>query len=254
VAEALYDLIGDSYATSRREDPRLAALIREALGDAESVVNVGAGTGDYEPRDMRVVAVEPSRRMIEQRDSSRVPAQLGRAEALPLEDGAVDAAMAVLSDHHWTDRSAGLREMRRVARKRVVIVNSHPGLADLFWLTRDYLPAFHDLIPADLKEIDAWPRLLSEALGPVEMKPLLVPHDCVDGFYPAFWRRPQAYLQPELRANISVFHRLDGAVVRGGLERLQDDLASGAWHGRNTTLLGLSAADMGLRIVVAEIA
>lgn len=144
---ALYDSIGSTYSATRTEDQRFARAIRRALGDASSVVNVGAGTGDYEPADMDVTAVEPSASMIAQRASHRPQALLGSAERLPVEDQAADAALAVLTDHHWRDRDEGLREMRRVARKRVVLVNMDPGFADRFWLTRDYLPGFHDLIP-----------------------------------------------------------------------------------------------------------
>jgi ubiquinone/menaquinone biosynthesis C-methylase UbiE len=209
---SLYDEIGVTYSASRREDPRLAAAIRLAIGNATSLVNVGAGTGDYEPTDMEVVAIEPSTRMIEQRAPHRAPAIAASAEQLPLDDDSVDVALAVLSDHHWSDRARGLRELRRVARRRVVLVNADPSRTDLFWLTRDYLPSFVDLIPPRFRKTGTWESDLRETLdSAVRTDVLPVPHDCIDGFYQAYWRRPSAYLSSALRRNISVFHRLDAA-------------------------------------------
>jgi SAM-dependent methyltransferase len=147
MGEPLYNRIGCTYSTTRREDPRIADALRAALGDARTVLNVGAGSGAYEPADRDVIALEPSSVMIAQRPADGAPVIQGSAESIPLDDDSVDAAMAVISDHHWTNRSAGLREMRRVARDRVVILNSDPSLADAFWLTRDYLPGFLSLIP-----------------------------------------------------------------------------------------------------------
>jgi SAM-dependent methyltransferase len=250
---ALYDAIGATYSATRAEDPRIAAAIRRALGDSTSVVNVGAGTGNYEPADMAVIAVEPSQRMIDQRAPNRAPALLGAAERLPVEDRAADAALAVLSDHHWSDRHAGLCELRRVARRRVVVINADPLLADLFWLTRDYLPSFHDLVPACFTTPGAWRASLEAALGRVTVRPLPVPHDCRDGFYQAWWRRPEAYLSAEVRANTSVFQRLDPADVQHAIERLQADIASGAWARSNSRLLNRRELDVGLRIAVAEL-
>jgi SAM-dependent methyltransferase len=249
----LYDAIGGTYSGTRAEDPHIAAKIRSALGDATSVVNVGAGTGDYEPADMTVTAIEPSQRMIDQRGPSRAPALLGAAERLPVEDKVADAALSVLSDHHWGDRQAGLRELRRVARKRVVVINADPALADVFWLTKVYLPGFHDLIPEEFERRGAWEASLEAALGPVTVHVLPVPHDCRDGFYQAYWRRPAAYLSAEVRANISVFHRLDAAAVARAMEQLQADLASGAWARRNAEMLERGELDVGLRIAVAEL-
>ena len=118
---ARYDAIGQGYAATRREDPRIAALVHAALGDARTVVNVGAGTGSYEPRDRDVIAVEPSGVMIAQRDPALpVPIRSG-AYPLPLGDRSVDAAMAILTIHHWDDdRRRGVEELRRVARGPVV--------------------------------------------------------------------------------------------------------------------------------------
>jgi SAM-dependent methyltransferase len=251
----LYDRIGSTYAATRVPDPRLDAAIRDAIsGDVRTLVNVGAGTGAYEPSDLDVVAVEPSAAMTAQRaprENVRVVA--AAAERLPLADGGVDVALTVLSDHHWPDRAAGLRELARVAARRVVLVNAEPDAADAFWLTREYLPAFHDLVPAPYRrQPGLWRRELRELLGTdaVAFTPLPVPHDCTDGFYAAYWRRPHAYLDPVVRDNISVFRRLahDDAIAR-----LADDLDTGAWHARHEQLLQQETLDAGLRIVVAEL-
>ena len=248
-----YDEIGRGYQTRRRPDPRIARAIRAALGDAASVVNVGAGAGSYEPADLRVVAVEPSREMIGQRSPGAAPAVQAAAEALPFPVDAFDAALAVLTLHHWRDRAAGLAELRRVSRRRVVILNWDPVGRDAFWLTREYLPA--------VVELDAmlFPTVaeLEAALGPVRAAPVPVPHDCVDGFLGAYWRRPEAYLDAGIRSAMSTFVRLAPAAaasVTAGLTRLADDLATGRWEARFGHLRAQAEADLGYRLVVAECA
>jgi SAM-dependent methyltransferase len=246
---ALYDAIGRTYAAYRRPDPRIAAAIDAALGDARSVVNVGAGAGSYEPVGREVLAVEPSQTMIGQRPAQAAPCLLGSAEALPLETGSFDAAMAVLSIHHWTDAEAGLREMARVARKRIVLLTWIPD-ADPFWLTRDYFPeiAAHDrtIFPcaADLM------ALLDRVAGPARMTPAPIPHDCIDGLLGAYWRRPEAYLDPDRRSVMSSFARIDAAL---GLESLRADLQSGRWAERNRRLMAFDALDLGYRVVRCEL-
>jgi SAM-dependent methyltransferase len=245
---ALYDRLGVTYTATRREDPRLASAIHAALGDAVTVVNVGAGAGSYEPRDRRVVAIEPSRVMIAQRPADAAPAIVATAEDLPLVDDGVDAAMAVLSDHHWPDRARGLAEMRRVARRRAVVFQHDPPVASDFWLVRDYLPTF-------LRRMSG--RRLADMmrpLGDVELRPVPIPHDCRDGFLGAFWRRPEAYLDPEVRAGISVFALLPEDEVASAIDALRADLRSGAWARRNAGILEREELDLGFRVVVAEYA
>ena len=240
---ALYDRLGVTYTATRREDPRLAAAIHGALGDAVTVVNVGAGTGSYEPRDRRVVAIEPSRVMIAQRARDAAPAIVANAEDLPLADDSVDAAMAVLTDHHWPDRSRGLAEMRRA-----VVFQHDPSVAADFWLARDYLPTFlRRLRGKRLADMMA-------PLGDVEMRPVPIPHDCRDGFLGAFWRRPDAYLDREVRAGISVFALLPEDEVSAAVDALRADLRSGAWARRNAGILEREELDLGFRVVVAEYA
>ncbi|MGO9497185.1 MAG: class I SAM-dependent methyltransferase [Solirubrobacteraceae bacterium] len=179
----LYDTIGRTYTGTRRSDPRIASAIWAALGDAATVLNVGAGAGAYEPPGREVLALEPSDVMIAQRPPGSAPVVRGRAEELPFEDGAFDAVMAVLSDHHWTDRRRGFAELRRVARERVVLFNANPGEAELFWLTTEYLPEFFELIPSRYRGPGAWEAELRTSLGSARLTPVPIPHDCTDGFY-----------------------------------------------------------------------
>jgi SAM-dependent methyltransferase len=248
----LYDTIGRTYTTTRRPDPRIATAIWQALGDARTVLNVGAGAGAYEPADREVVALEPSPVMIAQRPPGAAPVVRGRAEELPFEDDAFDAVMAVLSDHHWTDRPRGFRELRRVARDRVVLFNANPREADLFWLTTEYLPEFLDVIPPQYRQAGTWESELRAALGRVHIVPVPVAHDCSDGFYGAFWRRPDAYLDPGVRAGISVFSQVSSAAVDRAIDALGADLDTGRWHQRHRGLLGLSELHLGYYVIVAE--
>lgn len=245
---ALYDAIGQTYARKRQPDPRIAARLADALGHARTVLNVGAGSGSYEPADRQVVAVEPSAVMVAQRPAGAAPAVRARAEALPFAERSFDAVQAILTLHHWTDRPRGLAECARVARERVVLLTWDPD-ADAFWLVREYLPV---LAEADRRQ---FPRMTAyaEAFGPharVEIAAVPVPRDCVDGFFGAYWARPDAYLDPAVRAGISSFS-LPGCDE--GLERLRRDLASGAWHARHGELLQVDALDLGYRLVVAHL-
>ena len=240
---ALYDRIGRSYVATRGEDPRIAARIHAALGDAHTVLNVGAGAGAYEPRDRDVTAVEPSPVMRAQRPPGAAPCIDARAEALPFGDGTFDATMAVLSDHHWSDRLGGLRELRRVGR-RAVVFQWDPSYADSFWLIRDHLRSFRDL-QASFGELE-------EALGATRQEVVPIAHDCRDGFLMAYWRRPEAYLDPAVRANISVFALLPAAEVDAMVDALRADLRSGEWERRNADLLARDEHDFGYRLLVAE--
>jgi SAM-dependent methyltransferase len=242
----LYDRIGEGYTTTRRADPRIAARIEAALGDARTVLNVGAGTGNYEPPDREVTAVEPSETMIAQRPAGSAPVVRATAESLPFADSSFDAAMAVLSDHHWTDRCAGLRELRRVAR-RAVVFTFDPAYVDALWLVPDYLPGFRSLPGMTIADLAA-------CLGGADVEAVPVPHDCADGFMGAWWRRPEAYLDARVRASISVFARLSAAEVEDCVARLAQDLAAGAWHARHGDLLALEELDLGYRLLVAPAA
>jgi SAM-dependent methyltransferase len=252
--DVIYDTIGRGYAHTRREEPRIAQAIVRALGDARSVVNVGAGAGSYEPRDREVLAVEPSDVMIAQRPRGSARVVRGRAEELPLPDDCCDAAMAILSDHHWEDRPAGLREMRRVARRRVVIFNADPAEADRLWVTREYLPEFEGLIPGRFRSAGEWQEELGELLpGRQSVERVPIPHDCRDGFYGAWWRHPEAYLDPRVRAGISFFAQLPRPAVNAAIARLRADLESGAWQRRHADLLELEELDLGYKVLTIEL-
>lgn len=241
---SLYDSIGQGYTAVRRPDPRIAARIWAALGDARTVVNVGAGAGSYEPEDLDVVAVEPSEVMIAQRPVGAAPVVRAVAEELPFEDDSFDAAMAVLSDHHWPDRARGIAEMRRVAR-RVVILTFDPATTHDSWLVREYLPCFADVV-TDAFRLEE----IVEYMGGARVEPVPVPHDCTDGFFHAYWRRPQAYLDPHVRAGISAFAHMDERCVEEGLGRLRADLESGDWERSHANLLQFDELDRGYRLLV----
>jgi SAM-dependent methyltransferase len=240
----LYDSIGRGYTAVRREDPRIAARIRAALGDARTVVNVGAGAGAYEPEELDVTAVEPSDVMIAQRPPGSARVVKARAEELPFEDDSFDAAMAVLSDHHWDDHAQGLAELRRVAR-RVVLFTWEPATGRRTWLIREYFPCFEELVPQGYRL-----EMTVEGLGGGRIEPVPIPHDCLDGFFHAYWRRPHAYLDPGVRAGISAFARMEASCMEEGLARLSADLESGAWKRRHADLLELDELDAGYRLVI----
>jgi len=240
----LYDAIGVGYRDFRRPDPRLEAAITRALNQAETVVNVGAGTGSYEPSDRSVVAVEPAMTMIRQRRPGSAPVVLASATELPFRDHGFAAALAILTVHHWPDQARGLDEMARVARRRVVVVTWDPSTSG-FWLTDDYFPEIFEIDRPLFPSIEDFRK----ALGRVEVQPLPIPHDCVDGFLGAYWRRPYAYLDAGVRSAISTFAKLHD--VGRGLDRLRRDLEDGSWARRYGDLLDQPEIDLGYRIVIA---
>jgi SAM-dependent methyltransferase len=239
---AAYDRIGVAYSTTRRPDPRIRDAIWSALGGAATVINVGAGAGSYEPPET-VLAVEPSQVMIDQRPPGSAPAVRAGAERLPVPDGFAEAAMALLTVHHWSDVAAGIAELRRVAR-RIVILTWDQHVTERFWLSREYLP---QLSSYDRRAVTI--DSLLDLLGGGEVRPLPVPHDCSDGFLGAFWRRPQAYLDPTVRAGISTMAALE-PTLGPGLERLRGDLESGEWDRRHADLLQLDELDLGYRLLI----
>ena len=240
----LYDTIGTTYTATRRTEPRIAAQIWAALGNARTILNVGAGTGSYEPPDRQVLAVEPSAVMRSQRPPGAAPCLAATAEKLPFEDKSFDAAMAIATVHHWQHPIAGLREMRRVARHVVVFTYDLSGLSQ-FWLTRDYLPELPELLVSRPS--------LSEQAGAIgaRIEPVLIPWDCVDGFFEAYWRRPEAYLDEGVRRGISTWAKLGPEVEQKAVRSLREDLASGRWAERNRDLVTRDAADLGLRLLIA---
>jgi SAM-dependent methyltransferase len=242
----LYDKIGIGYGSYRRPDPRLAAAIMQALGALAPIVNVGAGTGSYEPADRRVVAVEPSMAMIRQRRDRTIPVVQASATHLPFHDATFAAALAVLTMHHWPERGRGLAELARVARHRLVIVTYDPA-ATGFWLVEDYFPDIWEVDRQILPPLEEFHRVV----GRVDVRPLPIPHDCTDGFLGAYWRRPSAYLDPGVRSAISTFAKIPN--IDAGLMRLRADLADGTWERRYGHLLHQTALDLGYRLVIVHL-
>lgn len=241
---ALYDTIGLDYAQLRRPDPRIAAVIDAALGDAKSVLNVGAGAGSYEPENRIITAVEPSAEMIAQRPPSDAILVQANAESLAFADDTFDAAMVSLTIHHWSDKPLGVAEMRRVTKGALVFLTYDPAFRD-FWLL-DYFPELATLDEGQMPPISDYEKWL----GNVTITLVPIPHDCSDGFLAAYWRRPAAYLEERVRASMSSFWKING--VEEGVARLKADLENGEWQGRFGGMLDLEQRDCGYRLVVAR--
>lgn len=244
-----YDEVGIGYAEFRRADPRIEARVWAALGDARSVVNVGAGSGSYEPRDREVIAVEPSPVMIAQRPDGAAPALEGVAEALPLEDQSVDAAMAALTIHHWNDLRSGLTEMRRVARKRIVLLTIDAKKNAEIWTLAEYFP---EAMRAEEEKMPSMHEL--EALLPgAKIEAVPMPSRCRDEFTSALWDRPELFLDPAVLRASSLWHSLPAGAIERGQARLRADLRSGRWDERHGHLRTLPELDIGLRLVCEEL-
>jgi SAM-dependent methyltransferase len=246
-AAPLYDDLGRTYSATRREDPRVAAQIWAALGVGRSLLNVGAGTGSYEPTDRMVVALEPSLQMIGQRAQRTRRVVQGNAEQLPFADGAFDASLAVFTVHHWTDREAGLGELRRVSKRQVVLF-FEPLEVHQFWAL-DY---FEEAKALPSEQNAPSERLLRALLPVREVQAVLVPRDCVDGFGAAYWARPEAYLDPAVQAGMSWMALLPAAALGRGTDRLRRDLASGAWDAQHGHLRSTDSYAAGYRLAIAE--
>ena len=239
---ALYDSIGVNYFELRKPDLRIAKIIDKALGDAETILNVGAGTGSYEPVDRQLVAVEPSLEMIRKRSPGAAKVIQSSADELPFDGGYFEASMAILTVHHWPDKEAGLCEMRRVTRGRIVLLTFDPSQRP--WLT-DCLPELATMDEAQMPAMSDYERWS----GSVQIEPVPVPHDCSDGFLYAYWRRPEAYIDARIRSGSSSFWSIVNADE--GLRNLRRDIESGEWARRYADLLALGEYDAGYRLVTA---
>jgi len=247
---ARYDTIGQGYSQTRREDPRFRAQIHAALADVRTVLNVGAGAGAYEPRDRHVIAIEPSDVMAAQRSRDLAPAIRASAGSIPLRDGSVDAAMAILSVHHWDEeRERGVRELRRVARGPVVILTYDAGVSGAMWLMADYLP---EVAAMDLGIFPTRVQLADWLGDEVRVEKLPIPRDTPDWMLGSFWAHPERVLDANARAATSGFARMPAHVVDRVVSKLSHDLASGVWDQRYGHLRSLDAFDAGLRLVVAR--
>lgn len=244
--EVLYDKIGKGYSIGRREDPRIASDIFQFLIDADSILNIGAGAGSYEPSGKYLVAIEPSQKMISQRPINAAPVMQAFAESLPCSDKAFTHSMTVLSMHHWADRETAFKEIKRVTKKRFIAVTWNPD-SQPFWLTEDYFPEIHTI------DASIFPSLaeMKKQFSTVDFYPLNIPTDCIDGFTAAYWARPHAYLDPLVRSSMSTFSRISG--VESGLQKLAEDLGSGLWAKKYGYLTSREELDVGYGIAVCSI-
>jgi SAM-dependent methyltransferase len=242
-----YEQHGRAYARHRRADPRIAARIHAALGDARTVLNVGAGAGSYEPRDRWVLAVEPSATMRAQRPPDAAPAIDARAEALPFDDDTFDAAMACVTIHHWQPPQAGLKELRRVARGPVVVFTFELGALPAWQRTH-----LREGLVIERPRFPAIADVAAALGGAVRIEHIPTPGDCEDGFFEAFWRRPEALLDPAIRASQSMWTLLEPGVEDRIVARLDDALSSGAWDAEHGQLRDLDSLDGSLRLVISR--
>jgi SAM-dependent methyltransferase len=243
-----YERIGHRYARTRREDPRVAKQIHDALGSASPVVNVGAGAGSYEPRDRHVIAIEPSDVMAAQRPAELAPALRASAGDLPLRNQSVDAAMAILTIHHWdSEQERGVRELRRVARGPVVILTYDSPISNQMWLTADYLPEVANLDRQIFPSLDTLAGWLG---GHTVVEAVAVSRDTPDWTFGSFWAHPERVLDSNARHATSGFARLDPQVVQRVARAIKDDLQTGRWEQRYGHLRQLQALDVGLRLLV----
>ncbi|MHB8512824.1 MAG: class I SAM-dependent methyltransferase [Actinomycetota bacterium] len=244
---AFYDRIGESYRARRSSDPWIAAGIFSNLGDARSVINIGAGTGSYEPKDRFVLSVEPSVVMIAQRPVDSAPVVRAIAEALPFADQSFDAAMASLTIHHWSDPARGLQETSRVAPRRIIF-GFEPAMVAWFWLVQEYMPEIEELTVRNPST-----NLVANQLGGhVRIETVPIPSNCSDGFMCAYWNRPELYLRPDVRSSISVLQQLSPDTIDRAMRALKEDIESGAWDHRHGNLRELSELDLGYRLLISE--
>ena len=243
-----YGTIGQGYAGFRQPDPRIAARLHAALGDAAHVLNIGAGAGSYEPQDRRVTPVEPSAEMRAQRPSHLAPAVDAVAEALPFDDGTFDAAMASFTVHQWGDLDRGLAELARVTRGPVVILTCLPELVEDFWLA-DYAP---EVLAAEARRYPGADRLAAGLGRCVQVLPVPIPLDCRDGFNEAYFGRPEMLLIPQARRACSSWSVVGEEVAERGVAALESALRSGAWDRAHGALRQSEIWHGSLRLVVAE--
>jgi SAM-dependent methyltransferase len=244
--DPIYDKIGINYSVRRGTDPKIAKQLYAELQGATRIVNIGAGTGSYEPENVELVAVEPSAEMISQRKSGSHRVEQAFAEKLPFENSSFSHAMTVLSMHHWENRALAFSEINRVATEKFVAITWDPK-SEPFWLTRDYFPEIHEMDKRIFPELEE----LSEHFDDFKIRPLQIPNDCQDGFFAAFWQRPEAYLSSQVRQSMSPFAKIKN--LSAGLQKLEDDLASGVWAKKNHEILGLSFLDVGYRLISARV-
>lgn len=243
-----YGRIGGTYSRFRRPDPFIAAQILAALGDARTVLNVGAGAGSYEPVDRDVTAVEPSASMRAQRPAHLSPAIDAVAEDLPFADASFDASLASVTVHQWSDLERGLAEMRRVTRGPVVLLVCDPAMMMDYWLS-DYIPEVREIEASRFPAID---RIAAALGGPVDVMPVPVPLQCADGFNEAYYGRPEAFLDEAARLACSSWSLVPKAAVDRFVEALSADLEDGRWDEKYGHLRTQPYFDGPLRLVIGR--
>ena len=241
-----YEADGAHYSAIRRPEPRFARKIRDALGDASTLINVGAGAGSYAPEDLSVTAVEPSASMRSQRPAHLAPALDAVAEDLPFPDQAFDAALASVTVHQWSDLGGGLAELRRVTRGPVVIMTFDPVSLREFWLG-EYAPAMMERESGRMPDLG---ELAAQLGGNVRIDELPIPADCSDGFAEAYFGRPEAFLDARVRKSQSAWGFIDAEEEHRSVERLRAALEDGSWDHRFLGLRSVSEYPGSLRLVV----
>lgn len=244
-----YERGGQKYSGRRKTDPRIAEYVHRALGDAKTVLNVGAGAGSYEPEDRYVVAVEPSASMRSQRmNNNKVPAVIGFAGELPFDDHAFDASMALVTVHHWPDMDKGLKEMRRVTKDAVVIMTFDPDALDKFWNVH-YFP---ELIEVERQRYPSVDFITSSLGGNCEVQKIPVPFDCTDGFQEAYYGRPEAFLEKDVRMSQSAWGFLTAGLEEQYVQALATDLASGEWDRKYGHYRNEPSFTCALRLIISR--
>lgn len=245
--DADYSSIGKVYRNYRVADPRIAAFVHAALGDARTVLNVGAGAGSYEPTDRAVTAVEPSATMRQKRPAHLPVAIDARAEHLPFPDREFDAAMGTFTVHQWLDLAGGLREVRRVTRGPVAFLTCDPALLRTYWLY-EYSPEAIETEASRFPQISA----LADGLGGItKVTRVPIPLDCTDGFNDAYYGRPEMLLDPAARLACSAWSFVESAAVARFEEKLTRDLADGTWDSKYGYLRKRAALEGALVLVVS---
>ncbi|QGH33318.1 methyltransferase domain-containing protein [Gracilibacillus salitolerans] len=243
-----YDIHGKKYSTYRQTDERIAQYIIDALGSSQTVLNVGAGGGSYEPNDRYVVAVEPSSSMRMQRlKANKVPAVIGTADSLPFDEYSFDASMATLTIHHWPDLEKGLKELRRVTKDQIVIMTYDPEALDVFW-NAYYFPELIEVEKARYPKID---DIVGKLGGESDIIEIPIPIDCQDGFQEAFYARPEAFLEKEIRQSQSAWGFLSEGVEHKLVKRLKDDLDSGIWDEKFGSHRNMPFFNGALRLIIS---
>lgn len=246
--DANYGVIGSGYRAYRQPDPHIAQFILEALGDAATVLNVGAGAGSYEPIDRKVTAVEPSASMRAQRPSCLSTAIDAAAELLPFPDRSFDASMATFTVHQWEDLRKGLAEMRRVTRGPVLVLSCDPDA-----LERSWLHAYaREMIAVEARRYPSMAAIADALTGHIEIKPVPIPLDCIDGFGEAYYGRPERLLEPGARRANSAWSFVDPAVGERFVADLSRDLEDGTWDDRYGELRSQPFFEGSLRLIVSR--